>query len=155
MHRRLMFVLPSFTPLLALACALLAWSPPVKATELMFDPAHAKAPPQVAAATIELLAQPTTAGNAVVRMQFTDRRSRTPVVIQGGPGPALLRDDGIAPDTRAGDGRYAAVVRSMSSSTAARSSVVSNSRRSTPRCRCSRRANCCATNPSGPRPTSS
>ncbi len=110
MHRRLMFVLPAFTPLLALACALLAWSPPAKATALVFDPAHAKAPPQVAAATIELLAQPTAAGNAVVRMQFTDRRSRTPVVIQGGPGPALLRDDGIAPDTRAGDGRYAAVV---------------------------------------------
>jgi hypothetical protein len=109
MPRRLPFALPSFTALLV--CALLAGPRPASANELKFDPAHAKSPPQVSAATVELLARPTTAGNAVVRLQFADRRSKTPVVIQGGAGPTLLRDDGIAPDSRGGDGNYAAVVR--------------------------------------------
>ena len=96
-------------PFACAAVALLTVTPPA-AAELKFDPALAKAPPQVASASIELLPRPTLAGNAIVRMQFVDKRSKTPVVIQGGPGPTQLRDDGIAPDTRAGDGLYAAVV---------------------------------------------
>jgi hypothetical protein len=95
------------------ACA--AWAMSVlshgaEAVELKFDPAHAKSPPPVASASIELSRQPAAAGNAVVRIQFADRRSKTPVVIQGGLGPTQLRDDGIAPDARAGDGLYAAFV---------------------------------------------
>jgi hypothetical protein len=92
------------------AFALLTLAPPAQSTELRFDPAHAKAPPAVASASIELLVKAVEAGNAVVRMQFADKRSKSPVVIQGGAGPTLLRDDGIAPDTRGGDGHYAAFV---------------------------------------------
>ncbi|WP_140631695.1 choice-of-anchor X domain-containing protein [Methylibium rhizosphaerae] len=93
-----------------LAFALLTLTPPAGAVELRFDPSHAKAPPQVASASIELLPRPTAAGNAVVRMQFADKRRNTALVIQGGLGPTPLRDDGAAPDTRAADGVYAAVV---------------------------------------------
>jgi hypothetical protein len=112
MHRRWLFACPSVAALwTGLACALLAASSPARAIEPRLDPAHAKAPPRAASATVELLAQPTTVGNAVVRIRFADRRSKAPVVILGGSGPTLLRDDGIAPDTGAGDGSYAAVVR--------------------------------------------
>ena len=64
----------------------------------------------MASASIELLVQPASYGNAVVRMKFADRRSKSPVVIHGGAGPTLLRDDGYAPDMRGGDGDYAAFV---------------------------------------------
>lgn len=41
---------------------------------------------------------------------FADKRRNTALVIQGCLGPTPLRDDGVAPDTRAADGVYAAVV---------------------------------------------
>src|SRR5262245_25145578 len=80
------------------------------AAELRFDPVTAKAPPRVAQASIELLAKPLASGNTVLRVQFADRRSDAPVVIQGGLGLTALRDDGVAPDEKAGDGHYAAFV---------------------------------------------
>jgi hypothetical protein len=77
------------------------------AADWAYDPALAKAPPEVQSATVELLAKPVAAGNAVLRVRFVDRRRQTTLVIQGGAGPAPLRDDGVAPDDKAGDGSYA------------------------------------------------
>jgi hypothetical protein len=82
----------------------------VAAADLRFDPALAKAPPAVAQASIELLSRPVAAGNAVLRVRFVDKRAKSPVVVQGGGGPTLLRDDGMSPDEKAGDGLYAAIV---------------------------------------------
>jgi hypothetical protein len=81
------------------------------AAELQFDAALAASPPAVAHVTIEALAKPTAAGNAVLRLRFQDERRDKPVVIDGGSGPALLRDDGKLPDDKPGDGSYAAYVR--------------------------------------------
>ena len=81
-----------------------------RAADLPFDPALAGSPPRVASATFELLARPVAAGNAVLRVRFADRVPSSGIVIQGGPGPTLLRDDGRAPDTKADDGIFAAVV---------------------------------------------
>jgi hypothetical protein len=80
------------------------------ALALEFDPALAKAPPAPRSASVELLAKPTAAGNAVLRVQFDQMRDKRQLVIQGAAGPTLLRDDGIAPDDKAGDGQFAAVV---------------------------------------------
>jgi hypothetical protein len=78
--------------------------------EPRFDRSLTGAPPRVETASIELLARPVKQANAVVRMQFVDARRGTPLVIQGGYGPVSLRDDGVAPDTAAADGSYAAFV---------------------------------------------
>ena len=75
-----------------------------------FDPALSRSPPAVASASVELLAQPSAQGNALLRVRFADQRKGGSLVIQGGPGPTLLRDDGVAPDQGAGDGLYAAQV---------------------------------------------
>jgi hypothetical protein len=75
-----------------------------------FDPTLSRLPPAVSRATVQLLAAPTRQGNAVLRVQFADRRSRGSLVIAAGPGAAPLRDDGVGPDTKAADGVYAAVV---------------------------------------------
>jgi hypothetical protein len=83
----------------------------VWAADIAFDPAAAKSPPLPRNATVELLSQPTAGGNAILRVQFDTRRGKAPLVIQGAAGPTLLRDDGVAPDDKAGDGRHAAVVR--------------------------------------------
>lgn len=96
----------SLSSLLSLTMAVTAAS----AAEPAFDPALAKAPPVARSATLELLAKPDAAGNAVLRVQLERRRSPSPLVIPGPAGPTLLRDDGIAPDDRAGDGQHAAIV---------------------------------------------
>jgi hypothetical protein len=80
------------------------------AAELKFDPAYARNPPDVAEATLQLLSQPTGTANAVLRVRFRDQRRNTSIVIDGGRARTLLRDDGAAPDARAADGQYAALV---------------------------------------------
>jgi hypothetical protein len=74
------------------------------------DTEPARPAPGVLNATVQLLERPGAAGNAVLRVQFVDRRSRGSLSIDAGPGPALLRDDGVAPDSAAADGVYAAIV---------------------------------------------
>jgi hypothetical protein len=86
-------------------CAALAQS-----TKLRFDPALAKLPPAVERATLELLTDPSASGNAKLRVRFADKRSKTFVVIDNGYGPTALRDDGVAPDDKAGDGVFTAIV---------------------------------------------
>lgn len=81
-----------------------------QAAEPPSDPDRRQATPKVAAASIEMLARPSAQGNAVLRVRFADKRSGGSVPIVGGPGPTLLRDDGVAPDAKAGDGLHAAVV---------------------------------------------
>jgi hypothetical protein len=77
---------------------------------LVFDPALARNPPQVQQATIELRKQPDSKGNALLRVRFADKRSHSSIVVQTGPRAALLRDDGVEPDDKAGDGLYASYV---------------------------------------------
>lgn len=90
--------------------AALAAAAPAGAAELSFDPALSRSPPELASASFEPLARPDTLGNALLRLRFADERRGTTLVIQGGPGPTLLRDDGRTPDTEAGDGLYTALV---------------------------------------------
>jgi hypothetical protein len=80
------------------------------AAELTFDRNLARNPPPVREATLQLLPTPTQTANAVLRVQFQDRRKTGSLVIHGGKVPTLLRDDGTAPDTKRGDGVYAALV---------------------------------------------
>jgi hypothetical protein len=90
--------------------AALAAAAPAGAAELSFDPALSRSPPELASASFEPLARPDALGNALLRLRFADERRGTSLVIQGGPGPTLLRDDGVAPDTEARDGLYTALV---------------------------------------------
>ena len=85
------------------------------AAESDFDPALSHLPPEVADANLEWLASPGAQGNALLRLRFTDGRRGTRLVIQGGPGPTLLRDDGVTPDAQAGDGIYTAQVQANAS----------------------------------------
>src|SRR5262245_4130461 len=78
--------------------------------QLQYDPNLTRNPPRVQQATLQLLTQPTRTANAVLRVQFQDQRRNTSIVINGGRAPTLLRDDGEAPDAKAGDGNYAALV---------------------------------------------
>jgi len=96
---------------LGLALAAGATLGTARAADLQFDPRLAASPPRVSSASFELLARPEAAGNAVLRVRFAEGGPKGNLVIQGGPGPTLLRDDGKAPDTRAGDGIFAAVVK--------------------------------------------
>ena len=91
------------------ACAALS-AASAPAAGLSFDPALSRSPPEVAEAAFVPLARPGAQGNAVLQLRFADRRQGGTLVIQGGPGPTLLRDDGLAPDTHAGDGLYQALV---------------------------------------------
>lgn len=95
----------------AVLASLVGATAAVFAADLAFDPAVAASPPAPRNATVELLTQPVAAGNAVLRVQFDTRRGQAPLVIPGANGPTLLRDDGVAPDDKAGDGRHAAIVR--------------------------------------------
>lgn len=81
-----------------------------RAAEPPSDPDRQSANMKVATATIEMLAKPSMQGNAVLRVRFADKRSGGSVPISGGMGPTLLRDDGVSPDAKAGDGQHAAVV---------------------------------------------
>jgi len=94
-----------------LATLSLIQSTSVSAAELEFDPALARNPPEVEQASLQLLARPSTTANAIVRVRFEDQRRQTAIVINGGRARTLLRDDGVAPDDRAGDGLYAAFVK--------------------------------------------
>lgn len=80
------------------------------AAQSLTEPNVASGQPKVDTASITLLAKPSAQGNAVLRVRFADKRAGGSLPIAAGPGPALLRDDGIAPDTKAGDGVHAAVV---------------------------------------------
>ena len=76
-----------------------------------FDPDLARNAPPVTEATVELLAKPVGTANVILRVQFTDGRSGTAVPIDGGAGrPVNLLDDGRAPDEKARDGIYTALV---------------------------------------------
>lgn len=81
------------------------------AADLQYDRALARNPPGVQQATLQLLSKPTQTANAVLRVQFQDQRKNTSLVINGGRGPTLLRDDGTAPDSKRGDGTYTALVK--------------------------------------------
>jgi len=83
----------------------------VAIAELQYDPGLIRNPPRVQQATLQLLAKPTQTANAVLRVTFQDQRRNTSIVINGGRAPTLLRDDGKAPDAKAGDGSYAALVK--------------------------------------------
>jgi len=78
--------------------------------ELRFDPALMRAPPKVAEASIEFLVKPTEAGNVRLRARFEEKVAKQALVIQGGKGPTLLRDDGVGADEKAGDGVFSAFV---------------------------------------------
>jgi hypothetical protein len=78
--------------------------------KLRFDRALAKSPPAVERATLELMPSATERGNAILRVVFADKRSKTTVVIDNGFGATALRDDGVAPDAKSGDGVYTAIV---------------------------------------------
>jgi hypothetical protein len=81
-----------------------------QAAEPAFDRELARNPPRIASATLQLLPRPTETANAVLRAQFEDRRGKGAVVIDGGKALTYLRDDGVAPDAKVGDGVYAAFV---------------------------------------------
>jgi len=74
----------------------------VAIAELQYDPGLIRNPPRVQQATLQLLAKPTQTANAVLRVTFQDQRRNTSIVINGGRAPTLLRDDGKAPDAKAG-----------------------------------------------------
>lgn len=78
--------------------------------ELRFDPALMRSPPEVAEASIQLLTTPRSEGNARLLVSFKERVAQRGLVIQGGAGPTLLRDDGSGADARAGDGEFSAFV---------------------------------------------
>jgi hypothetical protein len=81
-----------------------------QSTDAPFDSRYFRNPPQVSQATFEVLTKPVPTGNAIVRLEFVDKRNRDPIAIQGGIAPTNLRDDGEYPDNKRGDGVYAAVV---------------------------------------------
>jgi len=86
---------------------------PVKSpgdSQLRFDPALMRSPPEVAEVSIQLLTSANKEGNARLRVRFKESQKRPTFVIQGGAGPTLLRDDGSGADERAGDGVYSAFV---------------------------------------------
>jgi len=103
-----------FGPAIALIGLLLATSlQRVSATEigdLRFDPALMRSPPEVAEASIQVLLAPIPEGNARLRVRFKDKVAQQALVIQGGAGPTLLRDDGLGADESAGDGVFSAYV---------------------------------------------
>src|SRR5882672_445759 len=103
-----------FGPATALIGLLLAISlQQVSATEigdLRFDPALMRSPPEVAEASIQVLLAPIPEGNARLRVRFKDKVAQQGLVIRGGAGPTLLRDDGLGADERAGDGVFSAFV---------------------------------------------
>jgi hypothetical protein len=69
-----------------------------------------RSPPVVEQASIELLKAPNYEGNARLRVQFEQSVRKRSLVIQGGAGPTLLRDDGLRADQHADDGMYSAFV---------------------------------------------
>jgi cytochrome c551/c552 len=75
-----------------------------------FDPALTRSPPEVEQASIEILKAPNYQGNARLRVQFKQSVRKRSLVIQGGQGPTLLRDDGLQADQNADDGMYSAFV---------------------------------------------
>jgi hypothetical protein len=81
------------------------------AAQLEYDRGLTRNPPRVQQATLQLLLKPTQTANAVLRVRFQDQRRNTSIVINGGRAPTLLRDDGMAPDAKRGDGTYAALVK--------------------------------------------
>jgi hypothetical protein len=101
---------PRAARILLAAISLATAASAARSADLSFDPAVAKAPPMPRSTSVEFLAKPTAAGNAILRAQFDKLRDKRQLVIQGVKGPTLLRDDGIAPDDKAGDGQFAAVV---------------------------------------------
>jgi hypothetical protein len=81
-----------------------------QAAEPAFDRELARNPPRIAHATLQLLPRSTETANAVLRVQFADQRRQSAIVIDGGKVRTYLRDDGVAPDAKVGDGVYAAFV---------------------------------------------
>ena len=102
--------LRSLTPTTFLVVCLSLLFTSVAIAELQYDSNLMRNPPRVRQVTLQLLPKPTRTANAVLRVQFQDQRRNTSIVINGGRAPTLLRDDGKAPDAKAGDGSYAALV---------------------------------------------
>lgn len=98
---------------LALGLTLAAGAAVAAAAEPVFDATAGRTPLPVHSASLELLAAPTGIANALLRVQFADGpdpRPKAPIAIQGGHVTTLLRDDGVAPDAKAGDGVFSALV---------------------------------------------
>lgn len=68
---------------------------PMKPTQdLRFDPGLMRSPPEPLEVSIEVLPAPVPEGNARLRVRFKEKMERKAIVIEGGAGPTLLRDDG-------------------------------------------------------------
>src|SRR5260221_767414 len=78
--------------------------------ELRFDPWLMGSPHEVAEASIQVLRDPNPEGNARLLVRFKEKPAQQALVIEGGAGPTTLRDDGVGPDERVGDGLYSAFV---------------------------------------------
>jgi hypothetical protein len=99
--------------LVAGSCAAVAMSAPLaQIGEWKYDPALGRSPPKVDSAAIALLAKPGAAGNATLRVRFAKGTElKVPsLIINGGLGPTPLRDDGVYPDEKPGDGVFHATV---------------------------------------------
>lgn len=62
--------------------------------ELQFDPGLMRSPPEPLEVSIEVLPAPVPEGNARLRVRFKEKMERKTLVIEGGAGPTLLREDG-------------------------------------------------------------
>src|SRR5262245_38575285 len=87
---------------LAVALTLVSCNPVKQQQGLRFAPALMRSPPEPLEVSIELLSVPVEEGNARLRVRFKEKLDRKALVIEGGAGPALLRDDG--------DGLFSAIV---------------------------------------------
>ena len=68
-------------------------------------------PPEVLSGSVQLLRQPTDAGNAVLRVRFAPNQGLPDqIVVTPGDRRAVLRDDGKGGDAKAGDGEYTATI---------------------------------------------
>ena len=67
-------------------------------------------PSAISNATVQLLKQPGIDGNAVVNVRFASKQASRALPLLLDDRLLLLRDDGVAPDTRAGDQLFAGIV---------------------------------------------
>jgi hypothetical protein len=96
--------------LLAIVCGCQPIKESPEEPVLKFDPALMRLPPEIEQASIEMLKAPNYQGNARLRVHFKQSVGKRSLVIQGGQGPTLLRDDGLLADQNADDGIYSAFV---------------------------------------------
>src|SRR5262245_9204374 len=75
------------------------------------EPPNAQNPPPVESATLEVLANPTSLGNTVIRVKFRDGRFGTQIPVKYGNVQRIMRDDGQPPDNKGFDGIYALQVK--------------------------------------------